>query len=150
LVCYRLSAKGVEAYCPTHTVQHPDTGSRQVKPFFSRYLFVRADLDVTGISALNWVPGAVGMVMYGDIPANVPHSFIDKLKKRLSELDEAVESVCHQIECGDPVRITSGPLAGYEAIFDSRLSGSERVRVLLSFLDQQVKVNLNASAIEAL
>ncbi len=33
--------------------------------------------------------------------------------------------------------ITSGPFAGYEAIFDARLSGGERVRVLLTMLNDR-------------
>jgi hypothetical protein len=39
-------------------------------------------------------------------------------------------------------------LAGYEAIFDLQLSGSERVQVLLEMLGRLVKVTVNTSAIE--
>lgn len=46
------------------------------------------------------------------------------------------------------MRITHGPFAGYEAIFDMRLSGSERVQVLLQMLGRLVKVQVNAGAIE--
>jgi transcriptional antiterminator RfaH len=44
---------------------------------------------------------------------------------------------------GDSVRIEAGPFAGYEAIFDGTISGQERVRVLLRFLEKrQVVVEL--------
>jgi transcription antitermination factor NusG len=44
---------------------------------------------------------------------------------------------------GDPVSISEGPFAGYKAIFDTRLSGSQRVQVLLEVLrDQQLRVEL--------
>ncbi|NLF77447.1 MAG: hypothetical protein GX573_17265, partial [Chloroflexi bacterium] len=44
--------------------------------------------------------------------------------------------------------ITQGALAGYEALFDMRLSGSERVQVLLEMLGRQVRMQLHASQIE--
>jgi len=48
------------------------------------------------------------------------------------------------------VVISDGPFAGYEAIFDTRLPGSERVRVLLQLLNSQrrVPVELNAGQIQ--
>ena len=46
------------------------------------------------------------------------------------------------------MRIVSGPLMDYEGLFDTRLSGSDRVRVLLSMLnDQAVRVELHAGQI---
>ena len=50
---------------------------------------------------------------------------------------------------GDPVRISSGPFAGYEAIFDMRLPGSERVRVLIQMLtDRNMPVELKAGQVQ--
>jgi len=44
------------------------------------------------------------------------------------------------LQPGDRVRVMAGPFAGYEAIFDTRLNGGERARVLLRFI-----ANLQAS-----
>ncbi len=42
-----------------------------------------------------------------------------------------------------------GPFEGYEAIFDARLPGTERVRVLLQFLsDRYVTIELDASHLQ--
>ncbi|OQY94905.1 MAG: hypothetical protein B6D39_00780, partial [Anaerolineae bacterium UTCFX2] len=51
---------------------------------------------------------------------------------------------------GDSVWISDGPFKGYEAIFDERVAGSERVRVLLEFLGskRQVSLTLRAGQIE--
>jgi transcription antitermination factor NusG len=47
------------------------------------------------------------------------------------------------------VVIQDGPFAGYEAIFDTRLPGRERVRVLLKLLQKrQVPVDLPAAQIK--
>lgn len=148
-VGHYLDSKGFETYCPTCLVQPDDTHPAQIKPFFPRYLFVRADLEATGTSVLNWIPGAVGLVTYGDTPASVPQHIIDELKKRLSTNEQTILSPMQRISCGESVRIVRGPLSGYDAVFDSRLSGSQRVRVLLQMLDRQVQVTLSANAIEA-
>jgi transcriptional antiterminator RfaH len=53
-----------------------------------------------------------------------------------------------RLKPGDRVVIQDGPFAGYEAIFDVRLRGAERVRVLLQLLrDRCVRVNLRVSQI---
>jgi transcription antitermination factor NusG len=50
---------------------------------------------------------------------------------------------------GDVVQINYGPFQGYEAIFDARLPGTLRVRVLLQFLsDRRVPVVLDAAHIQ--
>jgi transcriptional antiterminator RfaH len=47
------------------------------------------------------------------------------------------------------VTIKSGSFAGYDAIFDARLNGGDRVRVLLELLDgRQVPVELSEARIE--
>jgi transcriptional antiterminator RfaH len=52
------------------------------------------------------------------------------------------------LRSGETVLVHSGPFAGYEAIFDVRLTGTERVRVLLKLLrNQQLPVELPAAYI---
>lgn len=52
---------------------------------------------------------------------------------------------------GDGVVIHSGPFAGYEAIFCSRLHDSERVQVLLKVLqDRTVRVHLQVNQIKTI
>ena len=52
------------------------------------------------------------------------------------------------LRSGDSVVIHSGPFAGYEAIFDARLPGPERVRVLLKLLrNRQMPVDLPAGQV---
>ena len=47
------------------------------------------------------------------------------------------------------MRVTAGPYAGYEAIFDTRLNGGERARVLLRFIASlQVSLEVQAGQLE--
>ena len=55
----------------------------------------------------------------------------------------------YHLKSGDKIWIHSGPFSGYEAIFDVRLPGKERVRVLLKFLGdpREVPIELDISQI---
>ena len=67
----------------------------------------------------------------------------------MEEINAAGGELFHDLNQGDLVEIQSGPFAGYEAIFDARLSGSERVRVLLKMLQgRAVKVEVSAGLLE--
>ena len=77
------------------------------------------------------MPYSRGLVSFGAEPAPVPHILIQTLRKKVGEINAAGGELLHGLKQGDQVEIQSGPFAGYEAIFDARLTGSERVRVLL-------------------
>ncbi len=86
---------------------------------------------------------------FGDQPVAVPESFINELKRRMKAIEEAGGLVFEDLKEGDRVRITRGPFEGYNAIFDTRLSGKDRVHVLLAYLnDHPIRVQIDASEIE--
>lgn len=143
-----LRSQGHEVFYPTLTTRSAKRPGTRVRPYFPRYMFVHADLEEVGISCLKWLPGAIGIVQFDGVAASVPESFIYHLKRRLDEIEAAGGLTFDGLKPGDPIRITAGPFAGYEAIFDSRLSGEERVLVLFEMLGRLVRVQLSASAIE--
>ncbi|MEW6577701.1 MAG: transcription termination/antitermination NusG family protein [Chloroflexota bacterium] len=143
-----LRTQGFETFYPTLRVQPVNPRASRIRPYFPRYLFVHADLDEVGVSALQWVPGAIGLVEFDGYVAPVPDSAVHELTRRVAAIEAAGGLTFDGLQPGDPVRITHGPFAGYEAIFDMRLGGSERVQVLLQMLGRLVKVRVNAGAIE--
>lgn len=143
-----LQAQGFETFYPTLRVEPVNPRASKIRPYFPRYLFVHADLDEVGVSALQWVPGAIGLVQFDGHVVPVPDSVVHELKRRVAAIEAAGGLTFDGLQPGDPVRITHGPFAGYEAIFDMRLSGSERVQVLLQMLGRLVRVQVNAGAIE--
>lgn len=126
----------LEAFFPSVRVKPKNPRAAKIRPYFPGYLFVHADLEVLGDSAFNWIPGAHGLVRFGDTPAVVPDLLIRELKQRVAEINAAGGIVIEGLKQGDRVRITGGPFVGYEAIFDAQLPGKERVQVLLSFLSR--------------
>ena len=142
-----LLTKGVDVYYPCVRVKPVNPRASKLRPYFPRYIFVHVDLEAAGEGLFQWLPGAVGLVRFGDEPARVQDHYIHELKRRIDQIRTAGGLHLDGLKRGDRVRITSGPFAGYEAIFDDRLSGEERARVLLQWLGRQLAVTVNTDAI---
>lgn len=144
----QLRMREIEVFYPRVRVQTVNPRARKVKAYFTGYMFVHVDLEALGISTLQWMPHARGLVSFGGEPAIVPEALIQAIRQRVGEISKAGGELFDGLKSGDEVFIHDGPFAGYEAIFDLRLTGSERVRVLLRLLNQaQIPVELDAGAI---
>jgi transcription antitermination factor NusG len=149
VVWKQASEQGFEVFYPRLRVQPVNPRSRKVRPYFPSYLFVKVDLSEVGLSIFQWMPHAIGLVSFGGEPAAVPDNLITAIHKRVEEIAAAGGEVFDGLKAGDTITIDYGPFEGYEAIFDGRLPGSERVRVLLQLLTnrRQVAVEMDASQI---
>lgn len=144
----QLQNQGIEVFYPRIRVNPVNPRAKKIKAYFPGYMFVLADLDRVGISTFQWMPFARGMVAFDHEPAPVPDPLINAIRRRVEEVNAAGGEVFSGLHKGDSVMIHDGPFAGYEAIFDLRLPGSERVRVLIKLLsERQVPVELNAGQI---
>lgn len=149
VVWEQVCAKKIEGYYPRIRVNPVNPRSRKIRPYFPGYLFVHVDLDDISLSTLNWMPHTLGLVCFDGVPAPVPANFVYALRKKLAEINEAGGEIFDGLKQGDPVKIEDGPFAGYEALFDARLTGKERVRVLLQMLGDEriVSVEVHVSQI---
>jgi len=150
LLWEQLNIRKVETFYPRIRVQTVNPRARKVKAYFPGYVFVHVDLKEIGFSALQWMPGATGFVSFDSWPSLVPEALIQAVKKKVDEINAAGGEIFDGLQPGDLVEIRSGPFAGYEAIFDARLSGSERVRVLLKMLTKgkSTKMEIPAGLLE--
>lgn len=143
-----LQSKQIEAYYPALSVKPVNPRAARERGFFPRYLFVQADLDEIGASQLQWIPGAVGLVHFGGEPALVPDAFIQELQRCIVQIERVGGLHLDGLKRGDRVEIVDGPFAGYEAIFDVHLKSDERVQVLMHWLGRDMKIRVNANAVE--
>ncbi len=141
--------QGIDVFYPRLRVQPVNPRSRKIRPYFPGYIFVNVDIEAVGLSTFQWMPHTVGLVCFGGEPAIVPENLIHAIRKRVEEINLAGGEVLEGLKQGDVVQISEGPFSGYEAIFDARLPGSVRVRVLLELLGsrRQVPVELHAGQI---
>jgi len=146
-----LEANGFRVYYPSYRIKPVNPRSKKERPFFPGYLFLFVDLDEIGANALQWTEGTHGLVQFGGEPATVSEQLINELQQRLSQLSIVDASSAAAIKKGDRVRITDGYFEGYEAIFDARLPGKDRVQVLLTYLRKQPKrLKIDSAHIEKL
>jgi transcriptional antiterminator RfaH len=144
----QLLAREIEVFFPRIRVHPVNPRSRKLRPYFPGYMFVQVDLEEVGLSRFNWMPHAIGLVSFDGEPATVPDNLIHAVRKRVDEIAAAGGEFYDGLQPGDPVRISSGPFAGYEAIFDESLPGNERVRVLIQMLsDRHIPVELKAGQV---
>ena len=145
----QLSIRGIESYCPHIKVRPVNPRASKTKPYFPSYVFIRANPETVGASTLEWLPGAIGLVRFGDEFANVEDVLVQAIRRKVDQLNAAKGELFKGLKTGDVVTIQTGPFAGYHAIFDSRLSGHERARVLLNLLqDRQIRLEVALVDIE--
>ena len=146
VVWRQVLSRGVETFFPQIRVNPVNPRARKLRPYFPGYLFVFADLEEVGLSVFKWMPFTVGLVSFGGEPAIVPPNLIFSIRERVEEINTAGGEIFERLQQGEEVRIREGPFKGYEAIFDARVPGSVRVRVLLKLLDNQRQVPLEMDA----
>jgi transcription antitermination factor NusG len=148
LLWRQFCLRRIDSYYPRIEVQPVNPRTRKVQPYFPGYLFVHVDLERVGRSSIEWMPGAAGLVAFGDEPASVSDGLIASIKQRIESLrvvsDEGPVPFCK----GDNIVVHEGIFNGYEGIFDVQLSGTDRVRIFLSLLDRRkIPVELSASCV---
>lgn len=147
----RLRIQRIEVYLPSIRVKPVNPRARKEQPFFPGYLFVHADLEQIPISEFRRIFGSNGLVCYGGEPAQVGDALIREIQKQIEEITDSANSYVDRFRPGDLVVINDGPFATYKAMFDCRLSGSDRVRVLLELIqDQKIRVELSGRQLQPL
>jgi transcription antitermination factor NusG len=149
-LCGQLASHRLEFYCPRIPVRTVNPRARKMMPYFPGYVFVHVDLEQVQLSSLRWMPGALGVVSVDREPAYVPESLLAAIRTRVSDFNRfSGNAGPARFQAGADVLIQYGPFAGYKAIFDAGLPGSERVRVLLSLLrGRQIRMELPSNFIE--
>jgi len=142
------SVPGVEVYLPTLRVNPVNPRARKLCPFFPGYLFVCADLDQVGPSAIQWSAGVSRIVSSGETPLSIPEGVIAEIRRRVAYTRQEDPLGVGRFQRGDRVRITSGPFAGYEGMFDARLGGQMRSRILLDFVGRLTVAELDIRTLE--
>ena len=130
----QLLSHRLEVFYPSVRAKAVNPRARKIKPYFPGYLFVRIDLQEVTPAFLYRMPGSRGLVSFDAQPATVPEALIVAIRRRVDQLNQTVGQQLDGLQPGEPVLIQEGPFAGQQAIFDARISGSERVRVLLTIL----------------
>jgi transcriptional antiterminator RfaH len=130
----QLESRNIEFFFPQLKVHPANPRCRKIRPYFPGYLFIHTDLTINNTILFGRIPGATGLVFVGGEAGYIPENIIHAIQIKVDEINEAGGEVYRSLKRGDPLKINNGPFEGYDAIFDSRIEGSERVKVLLSMV----------------
>jgi len=142
-----LHEQGFTAYLPEepNLIQRRDRRSH--RPFFPQYLFLQHPGGEFSCENIKWTPGLRTVVSFGGSPASVPDALIRYIRERLEERAARKDL---PFRPGQKVRFARGPFRGIEAVFDGRLSGKDRVRVLLDIVSRaQLSVEADVGDLDA-
>lgn len=142
-----LQQQGYDCYLPTLPMEYLRRGTLAVteEALFPRYLFVQLGLST---DAKSWAPirstkGVSRLVTFGSHPAQVSEALIQTLKARETALASAPIRL---FNAGDTVKITEGPFAGIEGIYQMP-DGERRVMVLFELMCQTISLAVSPSSV---
>ena len=118
---------------------------RVINPLFSNYLFARLDLE-RHYYKVKWTRGVNRILGAANGPIPISEPVIQMLRDRMGD-DDTVK-LLEDLQEGDLVQITSGPLKDFIGVFQRRLSSGERVRILLNLIGAEVPVQISRSQIK--
>ena len=150
LVWHQVQVLGFEVFYPKLRANPVNPRARRSKPYFPGYVLVSADLEVSGLNTFQYMPHAIGLVCFGGEPGVIPIDAVESLRRHIAQLRSSDTEPAKKFQRGDHVRIHEGPLEGYRAIFDHRLPGKQRVKVLLELMgERSLRVELSSRNITA-
>lgn len=145
-----LQRQGYQTYLPLARYKRRRRGKSYTitAPMFPLYLFISLTRGVDDWGPLRSTLGVSKLVTFGHTPASVPDELISLLQSR--EDDNGIQILdTESFNIGDRVRIAEGLFQGYEAVIHEK-SASERVILLLSIIENQVRLELHSGQLEHL
>jgi transcription antitermination factor NusG len=142
-----LSNKGHEVFLPLCPVTHRwrDRTKQLWLPLFPCYVFIQGGLD-RQLQILN-TPGVFAIVGWTGHPAMIPNEEIEAVRQMV---ESSIRVEPHPyLNCGDPVRVISGPLQGLTGIL-TRKKNLFRLVVSVEMLGRSAAVEIDISCLERL
>jgi transcription antitermination factor NusG len=140
-----LSAKGLEVFLPLYKASRrwKDRTVQLSLPLFPCYLFLRG-ITWRRLEVVT-TPGIISILGIDGEPARIPEAEIESVRKAI-EWGNRVEP--HPfLQCGDRVRVKSGPLQGVEGIL-VRKKNFYRLVLSVEILERSAAVEVDVSAVE--
>ena len=133
-----LEAQGFTVFLPVEKrwIRHARRRSHAIRPLFTRYLFVRFDINRDHWYAIKRTDGVEAILTNDSIPVRVPASIIEDLRaaQAIGVFDQTVKEL--NLKEGDQVRIASGPFRHFVARVKDAKS-KKRVDILLQLFGSE-------------
>lgn len=134
-----LQRQGYECFYPRNIIRKKTRQGRQTvgeEPLFPGYLFIRLRAGIDSWQPIRSTRGVQRLVTFGNRAPAVDDAIIEEIQSRTSGQPPA-----SLFQPGETVRISDGPFADLEAIFEC-FDGEERVVLLLNIMQRQQKLRV--------
>jgi len=112
----------------------------RIKPLFPNYLFARMDIGLHYYK-VKYTRGVSKILGNGEGPIAISEKVIITIRERMGE-DKLVK-LEDELKDGDVVEVTSGPFKDLRGVFQKKMSGKGRVKILLSLIGVDVPVQIS-------
>ena len=142
-----LRNQAFEVFVPLFrkTVSHARKRIDARRPLFPSYLFIQLDDETSPWRSINGTVGVDGVVSAGNRPMPVGEGVVEELLIQ-SDSDGVVHLRPQLGPEGSMVRVIGGAFIDQLGRLVD-MDGEERVILLMSFLDREVRVNVNISQV---
>ncbi len=144
-VAHHLEQLGFDVFLPLYREVHQwkDRRKSVLMPLFPSYVFFSGDLD-RKFQILN-IPGVFSLVCSGAKVGVIPAAELDAVRKAMTN---PMPLEPHPfLQCGQRIRVRSGPLAGIEGIV-ARKKDSMRIVLSVEMLRRSVSVEVEEEMVE--
>lgn len=137
-----LTGQEIETFLPLFKNFYYRNGKmvQMIKPLFPNYLFARLSLDLH-YAKVRYTRGVSRILGNREGPVPVSDAVVQTIRDRVGK-DNLIE-LEDEIKEGDLVQIKSGPLKDLIGVFQKRMSGKDRVRILLNLIGVDVPVQIS-------
>lgn len=144
-VAESLNRNGIEIFLPTYSSKRKWKDRIKILslPLFPSYVFLHGGLD-RRVKVLS-TPGVYSIVGFGGQAVAISDAEIDAIRRAVQS---GLRAEPHPyLQCGDRVRVKTGPLAGIEGIL-TRKKSSCRLILSAEVLQKSIAVEVDAFSIE--
>ena len=113
---------------------------RTIRPLFPSYLFARLNLDLH-YARVKWTRGVSRVLGNREGPVPVSEAVVQTIRDRVGR-DNLIE-LEEEMKEGDLVQVISGPIKDLLGVFQKRMSGKDRVKILLNLIGVDVPVQIS-------
>lgn len=142
----QLLLKGLQVFFPRLLLPESARKHKRLVPLFPNYLFVRIRA-AEEFQYVTWSPGISRLVSFNGVPAALDNEIVLFLMKQASP--EGIIMARSSLKEGQQVQISGGPFDGLMGIIQEPPDAKGRVKILLSLLSRQVKVELPICSIRS-
>ena len=143
-----LERQGYTTYLPLFRTTRKHARKIEVvsAPLFPRYIFVCLVRGMDGPSKVRYSKGVSNIVSFGLKPASVSHNILQSLWDKEDEDGLISFRKREKLVPGDKVNVIDGVFARTSGVIE-KISGNDRVLLLLDLLNQQLRLNTSRNSI---